>query len=68
LVEPGDLKAALDIDQLARQNWDDFPRSAKRGILEWILDARRPTTRPRRIAETVSETREDRPAHRWPRS
>lgn len=30
-----------------------FPRSVKRGILEWILNAKRPATRSKRIEETA---------------
>ena len=67
LVEPDDLAAALDAVPAARRSWDVFPPSARRGILEWILDAKRPATRQRRIAETVDEAAEGRRANRWPR-
>ena len=67
LVEPDDLAAALDAVPAARRSWDGFPPSARRGILEWILDAKRPATRQRRIAETVDEAAEGRRANRWPR-
>ena len=53
LVEPPDLRAALDAVPAARSHWDAFPRSAKRGILAWIQAAVRPETRVRRIAETA---------------
>ena len=33
LAEPADLVAALDATPGARQNWDAFPRSARRAIL-----------------------------------
>jgi len=29
----------------ARKNFDAFPRSVKRGVLEWIANAKRPQTR-----------------------
>lgn len=67
LLEPADLAAALDATPAARQSWDGFPRSAKRGILEWIVSARRPDTRRRRIEETVSEAAAGRRANQWPR-
>ena len=35
LVEPEDLRAALDAEPNARANWDGFPGSTKRAILEW---------------------------------
>lgn len=53
LVEPDDLRAALDARPAARQHWDAFPRSARRAVLEWVGSAKRPDTRERRIAETV---------------
>jgi uncharacterized protein YdeI (YjbR/CyaY-like superfamily) len=54
LVEPPDLAAALDADAQARATWDGFPRSTRRGILTWIVQARRPQTRSDRVAETVA--------------
>jgi uncharacterized protein YdeI (YjbR/CyaY-like superfamily) len=53
LIEPEELRAALDAEPAARREWDAFPRSAKRAILEWISTAKRPETRARRIAETA---------------
>ncbi len=53
LIEPDDLAAALDADPDARRHWDGFPRSTRRGILEWILGAKRDETRRRRIDETA---------------
>lgn len=50
---PADLAAAFSTNKDARRNFDGFSRSSKRGILEWIKQARRPETRARRIAETV---------------
>jgi uncharacterized protein YdeI (YjbR/CyaY-like superfamily) len=50
---PNDLQAALDGNKIAAENWDKFSRSSKRGILEWILNAKKPETRQRRIDETV---------------
>lgn len=51
---PDDLQALFNKDKTAHKNWQAFPRSAKRGILEWILNAKRPETRQKRIEETVS--------------
>lgn len=67
LEEPDDLAAALDAVPAARAAWDGFPPSARRGILEWILDAKRAPTRAKRIAETVSEAADGRRANQWPR-
>lgn len=50
---PDDLRARLDADEAARAHFDKFPPSSKRLILEWILTAKKPETRERRIAKTV---------------
>ncbi|HEY0636242.1 MAG TPA: YdeI/OmpD-associated family protein [Pseudonocardiaceae bacterium] len=51
---PDDLRAALDANPAARRHYDAFPPSSRHLILQWILDARRPATRERRITETVA--------------
>lgn len=53
LAEPADLAQALDGEPAAREQWDSFPRSTKRAILEWITTAKAPETRRRRIDQTV---------------
>jgi uncharacterized protein YdeI (YjbR/CyaY-like superfamily) len=63
-VPPG-LEAALAARPAAQQHWDAFPRSAKRGILEWIANAKRPETRARRIDETVRLAAENIRANQW---
>jgi uncharacterized protein YdeI (YjbR/CyaY-like superfamily) len=50
---PPDLEAALRANPAAMQYFEAFPRSAKRGILEWLLNAKRTETRRKRIEETV---------------
>jgi uncharacterized protein YdeI (YjbR/CyaY-like superfamily) len=65
LEEPEDLRAALDRAPKARASWDAFPRSAKRAILEWISNAKKPETRAKRVTETVSEAAVGRRANRW---
>lgn len=55
LVIPDDLEARLGKSAAARTHWDAFPPSAKRAILQWILAAKRPETRQKRIDETVSQ-------------
>jgi uncharacterized protein YdeI (YjbR/CyaY-like superfamily) len=67
LVEPPELRALLDADPAARAHWDAFPRSAKRGLLEWIVQARRPETRARRIAETAEAASRGERANEWRR-
>ena len=60
LVEPGDLSAALDAVPEARGCWDAWPRSLRKGLLWWVLSARRPETRARRVASVVEHAREGR--------
>jgi uncharacterized protein YdeI (YjbR/CyaY-like superfamily) len=55
LVVPGDLAAAFAAHPGSAEQWERFPPSARRAILAWILDAKRPETRARRIAETAAE-------------
>lgn len=55
LVVPDDLAAAFDSLPGSREQWDAFPPSARRAILAWIVQARRPATRAKRIAEAATE-------------
>lgn len=63
LVVPDDLAAAFS--EVGRAHWDAFPRSARRGILEWIVQAKRPGTRARRIAETAEKAEVNERANQW---
>jgi uncharacterized protein YdeI (YjbR/CyaY-like superfamily) len=54
LVVPPDLKKALKTFPLALTNFEAFPKSVKRGILEWIANAKLPETRQKRIIETTT--------------
>lgn len=53
LIIPSDLAAAFDKYSNARAHFEAFPPSTKRGILEWIFNARRAATRQKRIDETA---------------
>jgi uncharacterized protein YdeI (YjbR/CyaY-like superfamily) len=53
LIVPADLAAAFDDHPGAREQWDGFPRSLRRAALEWIVQAKRPETRARRVTETA---------------
>jgi uncharacterized protein YdeI (YjbR/CyaY-like superfamily) len=65
LEVPADLAAALASYPQAAQHWEAFPRSAKRGILEWILNAKTEPTRARRIDETARLAAENKRANQW---
>jgi uncharacterized protein YdeI (YjbR/CyaY-like superfamily) len=51
---PKDLQELFSKNKTAYDNWDKFPRSSKRGILEWIMNAKKADTRQKRIEETVA--------------
>jgi uncharacterized protein YdeI (YjbR/CyaY-like superfamily) len=68
LAVPDDLAAALDALPPARANFDGFPPSARRGILEWISTAKTAPTRAKRIDETARLAQQNRRANQWPRS
>lgn len=51
---PDDLQELFSTNKTAFDHWEKFPRSSKRGILEWIMNAKKPETRQKRIEETVS--------------
>lgn len=53
LEVPDDLAAALAATPKARAHFEAFPASAKKGVLEWVRQAKRPETRARRIAEAA---------------
>lgn len=54
ITVPDDLKKLFSKNKTAFEHWENFPPSSKRGILEWILNAKKPETRQKRIEETVS--------------
>lgn len=65
LEVPSDLQTALDTYPNAAAHFAAFPRSVKRGILEWILVARKPETRANRINETARLASENIRANQW---
>lgn len=52
-ILPEDLKNELSKNKSAKENFEKFPPSSKRIILEWILNAKKEETRLKRIAQTV---------------
>lgn len=65
LVIPPDLAAAFKAHPPARTNFDQFPRSVRRSILEWISTAKQPATRGRRINETATLAAKNVRANQW---
>jgi uncharacterized protein YdeI (YjbR/CyaY-like superfamily) len=64
---PPDLAGALAAVPNAAANFDAFPRSARRGILEWILQAKTVATRSKRIEETARLAGDNIRANQWSR-
>jgi uncharacterized protein YdeI (YjbR/CyaY-like superfamily) len=65
LVVPDDLAAAFDRHPGAREQWEQFPRSARRGILGWIVQAKRPATRVTRVEQTAALAARGERANQW---
>lgn len=62
LLEPDSLAAALDANAAARGAWNEFPPSARKGMLWWVISAAKEETRARRIARIVDEAAQGRRA------
>jgi uncharacterized protein YdeI (YjbR/CyaY-like superfamily) len=62
---PDDLAVALNAHPPATENFQAFPRSVKRGILEWILNAKTAPTRSKRILETATLAAQNLRANQW---
>jgi uncharacterized protein YdeI (YjbR/CyaY-like superfamily) len=63
LIEPPELAAALDANSVARHQWDAFPRSPRRALIWWVMSAKRPETRQRRVTTIVEEASHGRRAN-----
>ena len=50
---PSDLGKALRDIENAYANFRRFPASQRRGMIGWIVAAKRPQTRAKRVAETA---------------
>jgi uncharacterized protein YdeI (YjbR/CyaY-like superfamily) len=55
LVVPEDLDAAFAAHPGARASWDRFSRSSRKQMLTWIVTAKKPETRARRVQETAEK-------------
>jgi len=65
LEVPTDLTAEFEKHPHSEGNFTAFPRSAKRGILEWIHQAKKPETRAKRIEETARLAARNERANQW---
>jgi uncharacterized protein YdeI (YjbR/CyaY-like superfamily) len=62
---PPDLANALAKHPEAMKHFAAFPRSVRRGILEWIKQAKRVQTRQKRVAEAASLARLNKRANQF---
>lgn len=67
LVVPPDLEEAFARHPGAAEHFAAFPPSARRGILEWIVQAKKPETRAKRIDETARLAAQNVRANQWKR-
>jgi uncharacterized protein YdeI (YjbR/CyaY-like superfamily) len=65
LALPDDLRAKLEALPPALKNFEAFPPSARRAILEWIHAAKRPETRLARVAQTATQAALNERANQW---
>jgi uncharacterized protein YdeI (YjbR/CyaY-like superfamily) len=67
LVVPADLAAAFDAYPGSRAQWDAFPPSARRAHLDWLVHAKRPETRAKRLDQIARDASVGLRANEWPR-
>ena len=65
LVVPDDLAAAFERHPGSRENFDAFPPSARRAILDWIVHAKRDATRTARLEESARLAAQNVRANQW---
>jgi uncharacterized protein YdeI (YjbR/CyaY-like superfamily) len=53
MILPDDLQHAFNQNKIAFANWNAFSDSSKRGILQWLMSAKKEETRQKRIKKTV---------------
>ena len=63
LEMPDDFRAALEANPAALAAYESFPPSAKRDYLEWMIEAKRPETRAKRLAQAVEWMAEGKRRH-----
>lgn len=65
LEMPPDLIKTFRAHPGSAGNFEAFPKSIKRGILEWISSAKRTETRAKRILETATLAAQGKRANQW---
>ena len=62
---PDDLEAAFSAVADSAANFNAFPKFARSAILEWIMNAKQPATRAKRIEETARLAGQNIRANQW---
>jgi uncharacterized protein YdeI (YjbR/CyaY-like superfamily) len=62
---PADLAEAFGEFPGSAVNFNAFPNSTKRGIFEWLLSAKRPETRAKRVEEIARLAADNIRANQW---
>lgn len=65
LICPPDLADRLAANPTAKGYFDAFPKSVKRGILDWLLNAKTPQTRAKRIDDIVTRAERNERANQY---
>ena len=60
---PADMNEALEGNAAARAAFDGFPPSGRREYIEWVVEAKRPETRAKRLAQAVEWMAEGKRRH-----
>ena len=63
LPVPEDLSEALRANPTAGRRFGKFTPSQRKEYVEWILDAKRPETRAKRLATMIEQVAEGKPLH-----
>ena len=65
LVVPDDLAAAFEAVPGSRERYEEFSRSQKRGLLEWLVQAKTAPTREKRLRATAEAAARGEVANAW---
>ena len=62
---PPDLATAFRKHKGSAAHWEAFPRSIKRALLEWVVQAKKPETREKRVREIAEKAAKGERADQW---
>ncbi len=60
---PDDLRQAMDANDAAKKTFESFPPSAQREYVDWVVEAKRPETRAKRVVDSVEWLAEGKRRH-----